>query len=243
MISEAGLVDIWLFPFDTVDAGLRRRCLALLDIFELAQLDRFALERPRDQYLVSRALVRLVLSRYAECAPDALRFTRDEYGRPWLSAPDEALGLYFSLSHTEGLVALAVSSSRLMGLDVEDAHRTMDVTGIAQTYFELSEWATLSQLQGDAQRASFFDVWTCKEAYIKACGKGLQIPLDQFAVEVTHSSAKLTVLKDASHALNDWQFYRAQPTPRHKLAVAALSNPRVSLDCRMRWLSPLLQWP
>ena len=241
MTADMGCVDIWLFPFETMDEALRRRCLPLLDAGELAQLGRFAIERPRNQYLVARAMVRLVLSHHSGRSPQSLSFTKDDFGRPWLAAPDDALGLYFSLSHTDGLVGLAVSATRLVGLDVEDIHRSTNFLGIAQSYFAASEWAGLNELSGGARRDRFFDLWTTKEAYIKACGKGLQIALDQFAVDVTDSSARLIRSDDPAHALDDWQFFRSQPTPRHKLAVAALFNPRAALACRTHWLAPLLQ--
>jgi len=232
MSIDPGCVDIWLFPFETVDEALRHRCLSLLDAGEREQLASFSLARPRDQYLVSRALVRLALSHHSGQAPKSLSFTRDAHGRPWLAAPHDALGLYFSLSHTDGLVAVAVSHTRQIGLDVEDLHRRTNVMGIAQTYFAASEWAALNQLAGDAQRARFFDLWTVKEAYIKACGKGLRMPLDQFAVAVTPTSATLVESNDTAGARKEWQFFRAQPTPRHQLAVAAAFTPHAPLICR-----------
>lgn len=231
---DIGGVDIWLFPFEAVDEALRRRCLSLLDASELDQLASFSQARPQDLYLLSRALVRLALSHHCGRPPQALRFTRDEHGRPWLASPDDALGLYFSLSHTDGLVALAVSGTPRIGLDVENLHRTTNFMGIAQSYFAASELSALNPLEGAAQRERFFDLWTVKEAYIKACGKGLRMPLDQFAVTVTPTSATLTESSDTGQARDGWQFFRAQPTPRHKLAVAASFPPHVPLFCRAR---------
>lgn len=242
MSIDPGCVDIWLFPFDRVDEALRHRCLSLLDAGEREQLASFTLARPKDQYLISRALVRLALSHHADRSPESLSFTRDDHGRPWLAAPDDALGLYFSLSHTDGLVAVAVSRTPQLGLDVEDLHRTTNFMGIAQTYFAASEWSGLNQLEGHAQRARFFDLWTVKEAYIKACGKGLRMPLDQFAVAVTPTSATLIDAHDTAGASDEWQFFRAQPTPRHQLAVAARFTPHAPLICRIH-LADLLKHP
>lgn len=237
---DIGVVEIWLFPFQAVDGALRHRCQSLLDESELAQLAGFSRAGPQDLYLLSRALVRVALSHHSGHPPEALRFNRDGHGRPWLAAPDDALGLYFSLSHTDGLVAVAVSGTPRVGLDVEDLQRTTNLMGIARSYFATAELSVLNSLEGHAQRERFFDLWTAKEAYIKACGQGLRMPLDEFAIEVMPTSATLTESTDTAQTPSHWQFFRAQPTPRHKLAVAASFTPHAPLICRTR-LADLLK--
>jgi 4'-phosphopantetheinyl transferase len=235
-----GEVDIWLLPFEGLaDKGLRRFCTALLSPDEAERAGRFALPRPQDQYIAARALVRLILARRCTVAPEALVFAANEFGRPHISAPAQARGIHFSLSHTDGLLALAVSTSYAVGLDVEDTQRLSDFTGIARNYFSPTEWQAIEPLQGEAQRERFFLIWTLKEAYMKALGQGLSAGLEAFSISVTPESASLLGGPAGAPAAHTWQFFRMQPTARHQLAVAASFTPYAPLVCRVHTLEDL----
>lgn len=238
--GPSGQVDVWLLPFaGLADEGLRRFCMALLSPDEAERAGRFALPRPQDQYIAARALVRLILARCCAVAPEALVFAANEFGRPYISAPAQAQGVYFSLSHTDGLLALAVSTHDEVGLDVEDTQRLSDFTGIARNYFSPAEWQAIEPLQGEAQRNQFFAIWTLKEAYMKALGQGLSAGLEAFSIALTPDSAVLRGGPPGAPAASSWQFFRLQPTARHQLAVAASFTPYAPLVCRVHTLEDL----
>lgn len=239
-MPSPGQVDIWLLPFaGLADDALRSFCMSLLSPGETERAKCFARPKPQDQYIASRALVRLVLARCCAVVPEALAFAANEFGRPYISAPAPSHGVHFSLSHTDGLLALAVSGTYEVGLDVEDTHRPTKIAGIARSYFSPAEWSTLQHLEDAAQRDQFFSLWTLKEAYIKALGKGLSADLAGFSITTTPESAVVTGAPAGAPAADTWQFFRLSPTPRHRLAVAASFKPHAPLACRVHMLEDL----
>lgn len=219
------------------DAGLCSFCMALLSPDEAERARRFALPRPQDQYIAAHTLVWLILAHRCAVAYEALAFAANEFSRPHICAPARAVGVSCSLSHTDGLLALAVSSTYTVGLDVEDTQRLSEFTGIARSYFSPAEWQAIEPLQGEAQRDHFFSIWTLKEAYMKALGgRGLSAGPQVVPVAVTPDSAVLTGGPAGAPAADTWQFFRMQATVRHKLALAASFTPYAPLVCCIHML-------
>lgn len=215
-------VDLWLLPAEDrrLLEALPRLERALLP-HELPRHRRIVVERARREYALTRVLVRRVLSRYAAVAVDRWRFGDNEHGRPHIEGPREARPLDFNLSHTAGLIACLVGRERILGVDVEAADRVRRVLDIAERFFSPSEAAALRALPVEDQLDRFLTYWTLKEAYIKARGKGLAIPLDHFSF---HLDAGGAVRISFEPALEDdphrWSFTRMRPSERHQLAVA-----------------------
>lgn len=158
------------------------RALAVLDEEELIRYHRFLFAHSKIEFCAAHALVRTVLSRYfASTAPSAWKFEANPWGRPVLAAQHRCDDFHFNLSHTTGLVVLAVTRGRELGVDVEYTLRTGQTVEIANRFFAPSEVQALHALPSAQQRTRFFSYWTLKESYIKARGMGLAIPLDQFA--------------------------------------------------------------
>jgi 4'-phosphopantetheinyl transferase len=188
---------------------------------EHERMARLVLERDRRRFLLTRALVRTMLSRYAGVPPAEWAFIANVHGRPEiLDRPRGVPDLRFNLSHTEGLIACAVTIGREVGVDVEHIQRrlTHDVAG---RFFAPSEVSRLKALPDDEQARAFFDYWTLKEAYIKARGFGLALPLADFAFTLSPAAPPQIAFEPA---LEDdpatWQFAQDWPTPVHRLAVA-----------------------
>lgn len=162
-------------------AGGLAACDALLTPTERARCDRILRDAPRDEARVSRALCRTVLGRLLGVPPGAIALTVGPHGRPHM-ADAPARPLDFNVSHSEGLVACAVSGSTL-GVDVEDTTRLVELDPVAAISFSRDELVGYRALSGDARRERFFALWTAKEAYLKARGVGLgELPLDGFSV-------------------------------------------------------------
>jgi 4'-phosphopantetheinyl transferase len=167
-----------------------------------------------------------------------LRFVAAEHGRPELAAPEQACAWRFNLSHTRGLVACGVAREREIGVDVEHVDRRVELLAVARHVFSPREIAGLEALSGEAQRSRFFDLWTLKEAYIKAIGKGLAAPLRAitFAAE-TADPVPVHFDVEARDDASSWCFRRHQPGSQHRLAVAlratataAVSFNEIALD-------------
>lgn len=216
-------VHIWLSPYDQGEAALRTM-QALLDQTELARGRAYAAEDDRRRHVVTRALVRSVLSRYAGVAPAAWRFAANPHGRPFIAAPAESGGLRFNVSHTRGLIALAVSRHRELGVDVECLDGRQVSPRMAQRFFSAREALALAQPVAGGPAAAqrrLLQYWTLKEAYVKARGQGLNFPFDRFSVDVEDEALRLSI----EPALDDdparWYLAQCQPAPGYLLALCA----------------------
>ena len=215
-------VDVDLVVTARVDVSAHEQAYRqLLTPDENERMARFVFERDRQQFLITRALVRTTLSRYADVEPADWRFIANEFGRPEvLDRPPGVEDFRFNLSHTDGLIACAVTVAREVGVDVENTNR--DVThDVAGRFFAPREVADLRALPEADQHRVFFDYWTLKEAYIKARGLGLSLPLADFAFCLQPPAPPTIAFEPA---LNDdpasWQFFQATPTPTHRLGLA-----------------------
>ncbi len=230
-LTDAGRVDLWCFDYETALAGavtgdeehahpLREAYLRLLLPDERARHDRFVFARDRLQFLATRALVRTVLSQYADVAPTDWRFASGERGKPYIVGPTLPLPLSFNLSNTRGLIVCAISRHPQLGCDTEDVTRRTETVSIADHYFSPLEVAALSALPASQQQARFFSYWTLKESYIKARGLGLALPLSQFSF-LLDAGPEIGVVFDPR--LNDearrWRFALRRCGERHFVAL------------------------
>ena len=194
---------------------------ALMSAEEHERMARLVFDRDRRRFLLTRALVRTTLSRYAAVPPAAWAFIANAHGRPEiLDRPPGVPDLRFNLSHTDGLIACAITIGREVGVDVEHIQRrvTHDVAG---RFFAPREVNHLKMLAEDEQQRVFFDYWTLKEAYIKARGFGLALPLADFAFTLAPQAPPQIAFEPALQDDPDtWQFTQDWPTPHHRLAVA-----------------------
>jgi len=213
---------------------------ALLTPEESARRQRYYFEKNRHEYLITRALVRTVLSRYAKVSPAAWTFSANSYGCPAIASP-EGTGLRFNLSNTRGLVCCLVSRDRDLGVDVEDIDREGESVAIADRFFSPSEVVELRAQPEPRRRARFFDYWTLKEAYIKARGMGLAIPLDHFSFQLL-AGTPIGIAFDPQ--LEDdptsWQFEQLRPTETHLVSLAIRRRDEPDLRVVVRRVTPLV---
>jgi len=221
-------VRVWLWFTEQAPADLESRFLPWLSDDERARVERLKLDRVRLEYVMTRVLVRQTLS-YVEPSiePAQWTFERNEHGKPEVVGPISAGRLRFNLSNTFGLVACAITRDRDLGLDVEDRQRNSDTLAIADRYFSESEVAALRALPEHQQHQRFFEYWTLKEAYIKARGLGLAIPLGQFSF-LLDGRDDIGIAFDPK--LNDdatqWSFALRDVSPQHQLALALRAGGR-----------------
>lgn len=217
-------IHLWIACYeDIADERLHRAYRELLDGAERAQEPRFYFPRDRRRYLVTRALVRTVLSRYVSVDPAEWVFSTNAYGRPHIiNAEARDAGLTFNLSHTQNMIVVGVSSGRALGVDVENFRARAVSMDIASHYFAPQEVATLSAAPVDQQQYRFFEYWTFKEAYIKARGMGLSLPLDKFSFHYPNERAvRIAIDPDLADDPARWQFWQFRPSQDYLLAVCA----------------------
>jgi 4'-phosphopantetheinyl transferase len=225
----------YVFSDRTTDPELLARYEALLSPDEKARRERFLQAKDRHQHLIARALVRCTLSQYADVPPEAWTFAANRYGRPEISGPIKT-GLEFNLSHTRGLVVIAVAWDREIGVDVENVEREGDYVHLAQRFFAPSEAAHVASLPAEQQKEMFFDYWTLKESYIKARGMGLALPLEQFAFRLDEP-ATISFSNSLQDDASSWLFRRLRLSEHHKAALAVRCG-KVELEIEVRETTP-----
>jgi 4'-phosphopantetheinyl transferase len=177
---EDNEVHIWkLKPETAADISRYSR---ILGQDEQQRAARFYFPHLTRNFVVDHGRLRLILAAYTRSQPENLLFAANKFGKPELANPIGSLR--FNLSHTEGMTLLAVCRNSPVGIDVEAVRTMDDWRAVAQSHFSPREIAALHSTTEPDQQNAFFRCWTRKEAFLKAHGLGLSIPLDSFAVSL-----------------------------------------------------------
>ncbi len=213
----AGAVHLWQRELHASSPDLEQ-CRELLSSEEREKALRFRIERPRSDYILTRGTLRFLLARYLDLTPGEISFGYTHYGKPFLS-PDS--DLHFNVSHSHGLALMGFVRRREIGVDVEQVRAQDDAKKLAERFFSVRERDRLRNLSGDELHAAFFRCWTRKEAYIKAKGEGLSLPLHQFdvSIEPDPKQALLATRPDPAEA-NRWTIYDVGGKPGYAAALA-----------------------
>jgi 4'-phosphopantetheinyl transferase len=207
-------VDVWLARTGpTIEADVLDGCRALLTDEERESAGAFHREADRRRAVVSRALLRTTLSRYAPVDPAEWRFERGPFGRPEISGPG-LHGLRFSLSHTRELAACAVADGAAVGVDLEPLGREVGDLLEEDAILAASEIESLRRLPPRERAERFLELWTLKEAHAKALGTGLARNFSELAFEVDGARVR------AGIGDPDWSFTLMRVAPDHVLAIA-----------------------
>lgn len=241
MLPGAREAHVWYAWAEQCSAPrLLERYRALLNREERERLDRYAFDYLRLEYLLTRALCRTTLSRYADVHPGDWTFCANRYGRPEIAGPAGVGGLRFNLSNARSLVACVVTRDADAGIDVEESNHAGDLLSIADTVFSPSERAQLRALPQALQRQRFFDLWTLKESYIKARGMGLSLPLQKFSFDVGAPAIGISFAPEMAQDAAHWQFALQRLGPCHTLAVSMERGDGPDFSVSMREVIPEL---
>jgi 4'-phosphopantetheinyl transferase len=189
---------------------------------ELLRARKFHFENDKDRFTAARAALRTILAAYLSLAPRELVFSYSPKGKPELSPRFRDSHVQFNLSHSGGRALLAVARDARVGADIEliDTHRA--TAAIAERFFSPVEFATLQAVSENQKNQAFFQCWTRKEAYLKALGTGLTLPLDSFDVSFG-PDASPALLRSAASAdeSEHWRVYDIPSGRRYVAAVVA----------------------
>jgi 4'-phosphopantetheinyl transferase len=214
-------VHLWFCNDRKVNDPLLDSYYDLIDEGERERQRRFYFEHHRIQYLVTRAMVRCVLSLYVRSvSPRDWQFASNRHGKPWVSGPVER-PVSFNLSHTPGMVVLAITKTDELGIDVERERGRDTPVEIADRFFAPAERQALRLLPERERHARFCQIWTLKEAYIKARGLGLSLPLDAFAFEfLSPNGVRISFTEAIQDDPQRWSFSLLRAGDRHTVALA-----------------------
>jgi len=216
-------------------AGHIRDLQRTLAADERRRADRFYFQKDRDRFIAAHGVLRDVLSRYLNVEPSRLRFCYSPYGKPALTGEFGGERLRFNMTHSHGLALYALTRGREIGIDLEYVRADFADEQIAERFFSPQEVAVFRALPADVQIAAFFNCWTRKEAYIKARGEGLSLPLDQFDVSLSpgEPAALMSTSADPQEA-SRWSLQELSPGPGYVAALAVEGH---------SWRLKCWQWP
>ena len=233
-------VHVWFStPEAVTDPGQLADYMSILSPQERERHQRFHFEKDRHSFLVSHALVRKVLSTYADVDPADWQFSAGRHGRPEISAPAGIPALRFNLTHTAGLTGCLVTLDADCGIDAELITRRGNLQAIAEKMFADAELVTLNKLDGRAFLEQFFIFWTLREAYCKALGVGLGFSKKDYVFEAGGGGGvKIRFDAPAGDSGDHWQLTILRPGADHVAAVAVRSEGRFNKEIVHRFIVP-----
>jgi 4'-phosphopantetheinyl transferase len=211
-------VHVWGLALDPPEETVAALA-ASLAAEERLRAERFRFERDRRRFVVARGLVRGILGRYLGLEPNRLQIEQASHGKPFL-APGHGDDLRFNLTHSDDRALLAVAHRREVGIDLEHVRPFADALSIAESCFSPNERAVLASLPPKDRDEAFFNCWARKEAFLKATGKGLSLPLDQLEVSLASGEpAGLPALAGDPRGVAGWTLVSFAPFPGFKAAL------------------------
>jgi 4'-phosphopantetheinyl transferase len=221
-------VHVYRIALDLPEGDIQEM-LKFLSADEVTRANRFVYPTYRDHFIAGRAQLRFILSRYTRQDPAKIILDYNEYGKPFLTSSPGVV--QFNLSHSHNLGLLAITANKRVGVDIERVRTDIDYAQIAKQFFSAGEVARLLDLPGELQLEAFYACWTRKEAFIKARGKGLTIPLDQFEVSFDpHTSPRLIHTGSDMVNKNEWSLYELRPGTGY-IATLAVQDQDWSIQC------------
>jgi len=171
------------------------------------------------------ACVLTLLAAYLGCRADALTLRRGEHGKPYLAPPGT---LEFNLSHSAGGLLIGISRQQALGVDIERLARVRPALELAQRFFHPEEASALAALERDRVLPAFLQLWSCKEAVVKALGRGIGYGLDRvaFALDPDGAPDRLNVIAGSALTAQEWHIVQLEPVPGWIGALAWNGPPR-----------------
>jgi 4'-phosphopantetheinyl transferase len=199
---------LWYWGLDGIDAEALARCRELLSPDERDRAGRYLVEGARNEFVAARAMLRELLGHYGARRPSEFVFRAGAHGRPEIAAPPLASPLSFNVSHCEGLVCCVVSPNAEVGVDAEFRERRIDEERVRKFVFSSEE------------RGDFFRIWTLKEAYLKARGTGLALPMRQITMKIAPDGISASFGPGVGDEPANWRFRLFGRESGHEIALA-----------------------
>jgi 4'-phosphopantetheinyl transferase len=206
-----------------------REWTRLLSADELQRSRRFRFPRDCRRFAIGRAMLRMLLASYLEDEPAKLSFHYSDHGKPSLAGAHESSRLRFNLSHSGNVAIFAFVLDRNVGVDIECVRTDIEVDVVAQRFFSPYERLALAALPASEKYLGFFNCWTRKEAFVKAVGQGLSLPLENFDVSLTpREPARLLATRPDAREAERWTMIAPGIQSGHVAAVV-IEGPDIDL--------------
>jgi 4'-phosphopantetheinyl transferase len=206
-----------------------------LSMDEEKRAGRFHFEPDRNDFVAGRGILRAILGSYLEMEPSKVQFEYGAFGKPILANQSANSRLHFNLAHSDGLFLTAVSRLCPVGVDLERIRVIADPDDLVKQLLSKSEAVDWQALPNSVKRAVFYNLWTRKEACLKATGEGITERLQEFAVSfMPDEPARVVKSPQMSPSTGAWTVKELHPGPGYTAALA-VPDSEFNLSC---W-----QWP
>jgi 4'-phosphopantetheinyl transferase len=222
-------VHVWSVSLDRWHRRLSRLS-RMLSADEFSRANRFYFDEDRNRFIIRHGLLRKILSLYLGTDPGGIKFNYGPFGKPYLSQGLGRGDIQFSMSHSDGLALYAFTRDRRIGIDLEVIQEFPDIEHIAACFFSPKENALLRQLPPEVQQRRFFHWWTCKEAYLKATGKGMTYPLNLVGISLDPVKPSQLLNPESLSQDHQWSLKVLSPTPT-SVAAMAVEGRDYCLNC------------
>jgi 4'-phosphopantetheinyl transferase len=213
-------IHVWRARLDKEPCAIRTLFETLSDE-EKTKADKFRFAEDRNHFVTARGILRKILGNYLGISPVRLRFSYERCGKPVLNIEAGDNSLCFNLSHSRRFALFAVARRREIGIDLEFIDEKHALMKVAEMFFSAAEITMLKAIPADSRAAAFFSVWTRKEAFLKAIGKGLSYPPTQVTVATATEGREICSVAGDLHKTRRWFVMTLPFDHYYKAALAA----------------------
>lgn len=216
---KRGEVDVWAVRLDKT-ALYRDHLFELLSLDEKAKANKYLFAKDRDNFVMARGVLRIILSDYIDIAPREIRFSYNCYGKPALNTPSGHKYVNFNVSHSGRIALVAIAIEQEVGVDVESIGEKSSILETAQLFFSPAENTMLSQCPSHLKKDFAFGIWTRKEAVLKAVGLGFAYPPHRLTVSTGGSEPERVEIMTEPGREKSWSIANLTTAEGYRAALA-----------------------
>ena len=217
-------IHIWRANLD-LSSVVIEKLASTLSKDEINRANRFRFQQHRDRFIVGRGILRELLANYLR---DRVIFEYSLRGKPQLASFLNQDSLQFNVSHSQDLAIYGFNYQRIIGVDLEYIKDNIDYKQLAKRFFTTQELQLIHSYPTSEQKTIFFQLWTAKEAYLKATGEGLAGSLDTIEFTLDNNSVKLMEIKQDQAQVSYWSINNFIPQDNFIATIAVKNNSIIS---------------
>ncbi len=197
----------------------------LLSEDEILRANRFRFAKHKRRFIAARGILRQLLGRYLQTSPEKINFTYNPQGKPQLASCFQNIDLQFNISHSEDLALYSFNYEQLIGIDLEYLRDNVDYQSIARRFFCETEFELIANCISEQQQQRFYQLWTAKEAYLKAIGTGLGGGLETLEIKIDRAeNIYLHSIESPKEIASNWSLYNFIPESNFVATIALLGK-------------------
>ena len=221
-------IQLWMAEFHQKDY---RSCWLLLDESERARSGQFKIEQVRQQYVITKGILKQLLARYMDVQPETIKFEWSEYGKPYVVGEGERDGVVFNISHSGNKLAIVIGFRQELGVDIEQWKQRIHFPDLVKRYFAVDEIEYWDALPEHVRQKAFYDLWAKKESFVKAVGRGISLGLDQCVIS-NHQPVCFVRVPEIYGQTSEWKLIDLE-MPEGYSGALTVKNSQIKLQAKV----------